>query len=84
MRFKAIKPTGPDKKPSASIGTRQCHFIGYDEAVATPIYDEKALEEGVRIEGPAIVITTATTYLVEPGWQYRAAGQGAVWFSQLK
>ena len=36
------------------------------------------------LEGPAIVITTATTYLVEPGWQYRAAGQGAVWFSQLK
>lgn len=84
VRFKAIKPSGPDKAPGAPIGTRQCHFIGFDAALPTPIYDEAALTDGTRIVGPAIVITSATTYLVEPGWQYRAAGQGAVWFSQIK
>lgn len=83
VRFTAIKPTGPDKAPGAPVAHRSCHFVGVDGAVETPIYGETALEEGTRIEGPAIVVTPATTYLVEPGWQYRAAGQGAVWFTQL-
>jgi N-methylhydantoinase A len=84
VRFTAIKPTGPDKAPPAPVGSRPCHYIGHEQPLATPIYDDGALEEGVRIAGPAIVITAATTYLVEPGWQYRAAGQGAVWFSEIK
>lgn len=84
VRFTAIKPQGHDREPGEPVGRRQCHFVGFDAPLDTPIYDEGALAEGTRIEGPAIVITSATTYLVEPGWQYRAAGQGAVWFSQLK
>jgi N-methylhydantoinase A len=44
------------------------------------LYDERALQAGTQIEGPAIVTTRATTYLVEPGWTFRAAAQGAVWF----
>jgi N-methylhydantoinase A len=28
------------------------------------------------------VTTPATTYLVEPGWRYYAASQGAVWFTR--
>jgi len=83
VRFAGIKPTGPDKAPGAPVGRRECHFVGIDGAVDTPIYDDSALAEGTRIEGPAIVVTPATTYLVEPGWQFRAAGQGAVWFNQL-
>lgn len=83
VRFRAIKPSGPDKAPPAPVGSRSCHYIGHEQPLATPIYGEEALAEGTRIAGPAIVITSATTYLVEPGWQYRAAGQGAVWFSCL-
>jgi len=62
------------------VGHRECHFVGHDDALSTPIYDEAALAEGAEIQGPAIVTARATTYLVEPGWTYRAAAQGAVWF----
>ncbi|MBL6749860.1 MAG: hydantoinase/oxoprolinase family protein [Nevskia sp.] len=63
-------------------GTRQCHFNGHAKAVETRVYGEAALAEGTRIEGPAVVTTRATTYLVEPGWRYYAAAQGAVWFTK--
>ncbi len=64
------------------IGTRDCHFPGVEGAQETRLYDQHALTEGTRIEGPALVTTPATTYLVEPGWRFYAAGQGAVWFSR--
>ena len=64
------------------IGTRDCHFVGHEGKVSTRLYDEQALVEGTRIEGPAIVTTRATTYLIEPGWRYYAAAQGAVWFTR--
>jgi N-methylhydantoinase A len=44
------------------------------------VYDDQARTEGVEIDGPAIVTTRATTFLVEPGWSFRAVAQGAVWF----
>ncbi|MES2681988.1 MAG: hydantoinase/oxoprolinase family protein [Pseudomonadota bacterium] len=66
--------------PPASVGSRDCHFVGHAKPLATPLYDEAALAEGTAITGPAIVTTRATTYLVEPGWTYHAAAQGGVWF----
>lgn len=66
--------------PPPSEGSRQCHFVGHDRALDTPVYGEAALSVGTRIAGPAIVTTRATTYLVEPGWTYHAAAQGGVWF----
>jgi N-methylhydantoinase A len=44
------------------------------------VYDDAARAEGTQIPGPAVVTTRATTYLVEPGWTYRAVAQGGVWF----
>jgi N-methylhydantoinase A len=64
------------------VSTRECHFVGHEKAFATPVYGEAALAEGTEIAGPAIVTTRATTYLVEPGWNFHAAAQGAVWFIQ--
>ncbi|NKF21856.1 hydantoinase/oxoprolinase family protein [Solimonas marina] len=66
--------------PPSPVVQRDCHFVGHDQPLPTPVYDDQALAEGTRIEGPAIVTTRATTYLVEPGWTYRAAAQGGVWF----
>ena len=67
----------------APVGERECYFVDFDEPVVTPVYDETALAENSVIDGPAIVTTRATTYLVEPGWRYRAAAQGAVWFTRI-
>ncbi|MBK6656925.1 MAG: hydantoinase/oxoprolinase family protein [Proteobacteria bacterium] len=83
VSFKGLKPEGPGRAPAPPVGHRPCHFIGIDGAVDTPIYDDAALAEQTEIDGPAIVVTSATTYLVEPGWRYRATTQNAVWFTRI-
>jgi N-methylhydantoinase A len=80
VQFANLQLNGHFIAPPPAIGERQCHFVGRDGATSTALYDERALKAGTRIEGPAIVTTRATTYLVEPGWTFRAAAQGAVWF----
>ncbi|MEN8821111.1 MAG: hydantoinase/oxoprolinase family protein [Abyssibacter sp.] len=81
IAFHGIKPNGHRAPAPPPVAHRECHFVGHEDAIDTPIYDEQALAAGTQIEGPAIVVTRATTYLVEPGWQYTAAEQNAVWFT---
>lgn len=61
------------------VAYRDCHFVGVDGAIKTPIFDELALQPGVLIDGPAVINPGATTYLVEPGWRFESAAQGAGW-----
>ncbi|TJY59790.1 hydantoinase/oxoprolinase family protein [Sinimarinibacterium sp. CAU 1509] len=82
VRFAGIEDDGREGHSVEPVGTRECHFPGYDGAIETRIYDDRALAEGTRIEGPALVTTRATTYLVNPGWRYYAAAQNAVWFTR--
>ncbi|MCX7177429.1 MAG: hydantoinase/oxoprolinase family protein [Proteobacteria bacterium] len=67
----------------APVSQRACHFVGQEQPITTPIYDQTALLPGTMLEGPAVIVTKATTYLVEPGWRYQAAAMGAVWFSRI-
>ncbi|MDB5985559.1 MAG: hydantoinase/oxoprolinase family protein [Nevskia sp.] len=80
--FSGIQDDGRKGQSIEPIGTRTCHFPGHAGPVETRLYDIRALAEGTRIEGPALVTTPATTYLVEPGWRFYAASQGAVWFTR--
>ena len=82
VQFAGIEDKGMTGKTVEPVGTRSCHFVGHDKPLETRLYDDKALAEGTRIEGPALVTTRATTYLVEPGWRFYAAAQGAVWFTR--
>ncbi len=84
IAFAEIRPSDAAKEPPPPVVRRPCHFVGREGAVETPIYGEDALAAGTEIEGPAIVVTKATTYLVEPGWRYRAADQNAVWFTRIE
>lgn len=70
--------------PGVPVGTRECHFVGLDEPLESPVYDARALEPGTSIDGPAIVTTAATTYLVEPGWHFHASNFGAAWFTDTE
>ncbi len=72
----------PERLAVEACGTRDCHFIGVDAPHRTRLYDERALIPGSSIDGPAIVTTAATTYLVEPGWNFHAAEQGAAWLTR--
>jgi N-methylhydantoinase A len=83
IRFRSIRPPEKLLPAPSPVSTRDCHFVGVDGARKTAIYDEAALTPGTRIDGPAIVVTRATTYLIEPGWRYTAADQNAVWFTRL-
>ncbi len=83
IAFHGIQPSGKTIAAPAPVGQRECHFVGHDGPLNTPIYDDSALQADTQIDGPAIVVTRATTYLVEPGWRYTAAEQNAVWFTSI-
>ena len=80
--FDDIQPFGK-RMPAASIARRQCDFVGEDSPIETPVYDDVALEPGTTIDGPAVITTAATTYLVEQGWNFHASNHGAVWFTRI-
>jgi N-methylhydantoinase A len=80
LKFENMMPLETKLPAPAPVGTRSCHFVGHKESFETPIFDGAALTPGVVIDGPAIVNPGQTTYLVEPGWQFEAGNQGAVWF----
>ena len=80
LKFENMMPLENKLPAPEPVQTRSCHFVGHKESIETPIFDSAALTPGVVIEGPAIVNPGQTTYLVEPGWQFEAGNQGAVWF----
>lgn len=80
--FKEIKPL-TQRKTGTAVSERTCNFVGIEGAVNTPVYDDTALVPGTSIDGPAVVTTVATTYLVEPGWNFHASNHGAVWFTHI-
>lgn len=77
--FSHVKPL-EEKIAATPVSSRQCHFVGFDEPIDTRVYDDTALAPGTFIEGPAVVTTVSTTYLVEPDWNFHASHRGAVWF----
>ncbi len=42
---------------------------------STPIYDRDSLEPGHKVNGPAIIIESISTIVVEPGWQATLTGK---------
>ena len=78
--FEDLSPGRVPPREGIAVDIRPCHFTGHDGPLDTRIYGEDALDPGTRIAGPALVTTRATTYLVEPGWRFEAAAQGAAWF----
>ncbi len=80
LNFENMMPLENKLPAPEPVSTRSCHFVGHEASFDTPIFDSAALTPGVVIDGPAIVNPGQTTYLVEPGWQFEAGNQGAVWF----
>ena len=82
VHFKHIKPVAEDKRkaPPKPSSTRKCYFVGESKAIDTPVWNKDDIPAGTQIEGPGIVASDVTTYLIEKGWNYVSAEQGAVWF----
>ena len=79
--FKEIQPL-ERRQAGSPVGTRACHFVGSGVQMETPVYDAEALRPGTSIDGPAVVTTDATTYLVEPDWNFHASNHGAAWVTR--
>jgi N-methylhydantoinase A len=79
--FSEIKPLR-ERVAGTAVGERECSFVGIDGSVPTPVYDDAALTPGISIDGPAVITTVATTYLVEPGWNFHTSNHGAAWFTR--
>ena len=82
VQFKNIKPLPENErvKPPAAEETRTCYFVGYKGAIDTPVWSRSNLVPGTQIQGPAVVTSEVTTFLVNPGWTFVTAEQGASWF----
>ena len=82
VEFEDIKPVAPElrKSPPKPETVRQCHFVGHEGPMETPVWSRASIQPGVQIPGPAIVASEVTTFLVDPGWNFVAARQGASWF----
>ncbi|ABD11874.1 N-methylhydantoinase A/acetone carboxylase, beta subunit [Frankia casuarinae] len=81
VNFDSLEAGGERTVPT-EVSHRKVYFIGQDDSIETPVYDQAALSHERVIPGPAIVTTENTTYLVEPGWRLEPTVQGAVWFLQ--
>jgi N-methylhydantoinase A len=79
VEFDASLPDG-DAVAAVPARSRECRFVGLDGPIDTPVHDETALAPGLFVAGPAVVTTSTTTYLVEPGWRLETGSHGAIWF----
>jgi len=82
LDLSALHPEPDQTKKVQPVSHRICHFPGVDDPVETPIYDGRALERGMRLEGPLIVNPGETTHLVEPGWSFDSIGEGGAWITR--
>jgi N-methylhydantoinase A len=79
VEFDASLPVG-EPAPATRVSSRRCHFPGVEGSIDTPVYDETALDPGLVVQGPGVVTTPTTTYLVEPSWRLETGAHGAIWF----
>lgn len=77
-----VRPTGETRAAGKPSGTRKCWFVGHADAIDTALYDHAALEPGMRVPGPAVIVSATTTYLVEPNWSVEIGEYGAAWFKR--
>ncbi len=82
VKFENIKPVPVEQRTAAPApaSRRKCYFVGHEGAFDTPVWSRDAIEPGMQIAGPAIIASEVTTFLVDPGWTFVAAKQGASWF----
>ena len=79
VQFESLDSSGTRRIEPVAVAERTIHFTDEEEPVNTPIYDTSSLKSHYVINGPALVTTESTTYLVEPGWRLEPTPQGAVW-----
>ena len=65
------REAGSPPEPVARVGVRTD-----GEERDTPVYRREALDAGAALDGPAILLESTATTVVEPGWRATAAASG--------
>jgi N-methylhydantoinase A len=73
---------GANTKVLSPVRTRACHFPGRDEALDTAVFAAGDLLLGSVIKGPAVIESSGTTCLIEPGWTMTVGPQGSGWITR--
>ncbi|MFC3053163.1 hydantoinase/oxoprolinase family protein [Kordiimonas pumila] len=83
LKFSGVLPKGSDLKdaPAAPV-KRACYFVGHDDPIETGFYDLESLDFGSVVQGPAVITSQSTTFLVEPGWQISIGKYGSGWLQR--
>ncbi|MFC4184719.1 hydantoinase/oxoprolinase family protein [Saccharococcus thermophilus] len=83
-RVKFKKPVeGPAKTPKPH-SQRKCYFVDIEGPVLTNVYRTQTIEPGSVIEGPALVESPRTTYLIELGWKLVMGEQNSAWIVRTR
>lgn len=78
-RIEFKKPVEGLAKIPKPHSQRECYFVDIEGPVLTNVYRTQTIEPGSVIEGPALVESPRTTYLIEPGWKLVMGEQNSAW-----
>lgn len=78
-RVEFKKPTEGSVTQPQPVSKRDCYFVDVEGPVLTNVYRAQSILPGSVIEGPALVESPRTTYLIEPGWKLVMGEQNAAW-----
>lgn len=71
-------------KAPIAVSERECYFVDIDGPVKTKVYRSDSISPGTTIEGPALIESPRTTYLIEPGWKMDMGEQGSAWITNTE
>lgn len=83
-RVEFQKPVEGKGNAIQPVNKRECYFVDIDEPVLTNVYRTETIQPGSVIEGPALVESPRTTYLIEPGWELVMGEQNSAWIINTK
>ena len=83
-RVEFKKPVEGKGNTVQPVSKRECYFVDIDEPVLTNVYRTETIQPGSVIEGPALVESPRTTYLIEPGWELVMGEQNSAWIINTK
>ena len=71
-----VRTTGEGHRPSTpgSVAEARVHIAGSERR--TPVFRRETLDLDDAVDGPAIILESTATTVVEPGWQARIASSG--------
>jgi 5-oxoprolinase (ATP-hydrolysing) len=74
--FRELRNAAPPASSAPTLPRRvRVHFDGWHEA---PLHDLGALRSGTRITGPAVVVDSSATTVIDPGWSGELTATGAL------